>query len=192
MLNASLSNSLEIPSVRISTPRCAVFFAAALLCEKKKKIIESSFSLTFLDCETADIIAAGSDSSPCGCTLFTAKQFLSLFLEGAESETMHGQNGATLAFTSDRRETLPPIGRHVWADGLSESGPDLAAAAIESICEKGKKEEHHHFLDGSTAIKDKNESPFFYFSDKQDEMNFIASIYRGSTVIGVTINTCAD
>ena len=63
---------------------------------------------------------------------------------------------------------------------------------LNQFARKEKKEEHHHFLDGSTAIKDKNESPFFYFSDKQDEMNFIASIYRGSTVIGVTINTCAD
>lgn len=127
-------------SHRPEFPHLAAFFVAAALlvhmCEKRKKIIESS--LTFFDCETADIIAAGSDS-----TLFTIS-LSSLFAlsRGAESGgTTTSQNGATLAFTSDRRETLPPIGRHVWADGLSEkcqSGPDLAAAAIESIY-AGKK-----------------------------------------------------
>jgi hypothetical protein len=70
------------------------FFAAALLCicvRKGKKIIESS--LTFFDCETADIIAAGSDSSSVWLHPLHS-QTISLALcalGGAESETWHDQ-----------------------------------------------------------------------------------------------------
>jgi hypothetical protein len=34
---------------------------------------------------------------------------------------------------------------------------------LNQFARKEKKEEHHHFLDGSTAIQDKNESPFLFF-----------------------------